>query len=248
METDNLKKAISQLPQYKAPDVWGKIKSEIPRKSPGKLLFFFTAAIIGCSVVAGLLLSTPETILSSECFQARTPNRPLMRYVKDVEEPETAEVILKFNKSNKKTEISTPDTTAKLQTIPQTSNEIAYETPPEPPSFYHIITSEKIKYEETGSNLITNGDFEEYVFCPAGFTERPVRKLIPYWEVPSKGTPDYFNVCSKRDAGVPKNFAGRIFAHSGSGYAGLILRSSFTNENKITGVNRLTTVNIFRLN
>jgi len=238
METDYLKKAISELPQFKAPDVWNKIRREIPRKS-SNLLLLFSVSIVITLTTTGLLVLKSKEIISSVPFQVRNENSPLMRYVNEEDAPETTAVITKFDKSNRIAEHQAHDSISKSENLQEKKNITVVNNIAEVPAFYQIIATTKIVYEETGANLVANGDFEEFVFCPVGFTERPIRKLIPHWEVPSKGTPDYFNACSKRDAGVPSNFAGRIFAHSGFGYAGLILRSSFTNENKITGVKPL---------
>jgi hypothetical protein len=71
--------------------------------------------------------------------------------------------------------------------------------------------------------------------CPVGINGKPSKKLLPDWTIPSKGTPDYFNICCNGDAGVPNNFAGKIKPHSGDAYAGIILRQNFTHDNRITG-------------
>jgi hypothetical protein len=98
-----------------------------------------------------------------------------------------------------------------------------------------MFFQEELKIVEVGENLVRNPSFEDYSVCPKGIVYNPERKLIPDWFVPTKGTPDYFNVCCDGDAGVPNNFAGKMYAHSGSGYCGIILRQNFTQDNKITG-------------
>ena len=78
------------------------------------------------------------------------------------------------------------------------------------------------KYQEVCSqNLIENGDFEEYFACPKSFVDRLHLPLVPGWRSLDEGTPDYFNRCSKLDAGVPYNWAGVSDAWSGDGYAGI---------------------------
>jgi len=74
-----------------------------------------------------------------------------------------------------------------------------------------------------GQNLVKNGDFEEFFFCPDNYTENNSKTFIPSWTMPTKGTPDYFNICSKRTVGVPNNFMGNIHAFDGVGYIGLVL-------------------------
>jgi outer membrane protein OmpA-like peptidoglycan-associated protein len=73
-------------------------------------------------------------------------------------------------------------------------------------------------------NLVVNPGFEKYDVCPEDATPTNLsHKLIPGWTYPSIATPDYFNRCSKKNVGVPKNFAGESEPHGGNGYAGAIL-------------------------
>ncbi len=73
-------------------------------------------------------------------------------------------------------------------------------------------------------NLVMNPGFEKFEICPQDHTpENLSHKLIPGWTYPTRATPDYFNRCSSRNVGVPKNFAGESEAHGGDGYAGAIL-------------------------
>lgn len=86
-----------------------------------------------------------------------------------------------------------------------------------------------------GQNLVLNGDFESHTACPLGATQ------IYYannWQSPSlTGTPDYYNTCAVYPAvGVPDNFAGYQFAHSGNAYAGVDLYQTIPfNWEYITG-------------
>ena len=77
-------------------------------------------------------------------------------------------------------------------------------------------------------NLVQNSEFEDYLICPKDFTRwNKTRNIIPHWTYPSKGTPDYFNKCSKnKEVSVPNNFGGTRAAHSGKAYIGLILRGT----------------------
>jgi OOP family OmpA-OmpF porin len=72
-------------------------------------------------------------------------------------------------------------------------------------------------------SLVVNGDFEEFRSCPIDFNQSNLYSISNWMQV-GIGTPDYFNACS-RQVGVPKNVFGNEPAHSGSGYAGLILFS-----------------------
>ncbi len=71
--------------------------------------------------------------------------------------------------------------------------------------------------------LIVNGNFEDFRSCPIDFNQSNLLS-IPNWMQVGISTPDYFNACS-RQVGVPKNVFGNEPAHSGVGYAGLILFS-----------------------
>jgi outer membrane protein OmpA-like peptidoglycan-associated protein len=73
-------------------------------------------------------------------------------------------------------------------------------------------------------NMVSNPGFEEYEKCPEDYTpENLTHRLVPGWSYPTRATPDYFNRCSPRNVGVPKNFAGESEPHGGNGYAGAIL-------------------------
>lgn len=69
-------------------------------------------------------------------------------------------------------------------------------------------------------NLIKNGDFETYDKCPISY--RSKKQFLPEWYSPTRGTPDYFNRCSRSKAGIPNNFAGTIDPVSGDGCIGII--------------------------
>lgn len=70
-------------------------------------------------------------------------------------------------------------------------------------------------------NLIYNGGFELYKKCPNDFSE--IEKALG-WKMPSEGTSDYFNSCSKSSiCSVPKNHGGSAYARSGNAYAGVAM-------------------------
>jgi hypothetical protein len=72
-------------------------------------------------------------------------------------------------------------------------------------------------------NLVPNASFEEHKKCPKNYTVHSRRWLIPGWYMPTRGTADYFHMCTLRQVGVPKNFMGNCFPREGMAYAGLIL-------------------------
>lgn len=72
-------------------------------------------------------------------------------------------------------------------------------------------------------NLVPNPGFEIYTTCPADMTLYSVRYLIPHWYLPTRGTSDYFNSCTKYQVGIPQNFIGNLFAFEGNAYAGIVL-------------------------
>lgn len=80
----------------------------------------------------------------------------------------------------------------------------------------------QVKAQE--KNLVQNPGFEKFEKCPQDYTpENLTHKLVPGWTYPTRATPDYFNRCSPRNVGVPKNFAGVSEPHGGDGYVGAIL-------------------------
>lgn len=84
--------------------------------------------------------------------------------------------------------------------------------------YYILIFKVLISIPLAGQNLVENGDFEIFDHCPK--TYRSMKHFLPYWYSPTKGTPDYFNRCSKGIASVPDNFAGSLNSENGDGYVG----------------------------
>lgn len=241
METNHLKNAISGLPEIESPDIWNDIERQLPRrKNTGAIGLLLLSIAVLTGVTAIILIDfDKESGLPTQQIAQRNELVALMRYVVHVPGPAEARIINRFETMNSNP-LHPVSVIEPLEPLNTALVEPSDTPPPQKivPHFVTIIKPEPV-YVETGTELVVNGDFEDFNICPSGFTERPIKKLIPSWDVPSKGTPDYYNACSKGDAGVPSNFAGRIFAKSGYGYAGLILRESFTKENKITGTKPL---------
>ncbi|MDP4274458.1 MAG: hypothetical protein Q8907_09295 [Bacteroidota bacterium] len=74
-----------------------------------------------------------------------------------------------------------------------------------------------------GQNLVINGEFEIFENCPNSYLSQ--KHFLTAWYSPTKGTPDYFNKCSKGLASVPNNFAGKAYSENGNGYVGFIVAS-----------------------
>lgn len=72
-------------------------------------------------------------------------------------------------------------------------------------------------------NLVPNGNFESFSSCPT--TSGEILLAVPWLETNYCGNySDYYNVCASRaELGVPNNVNGYQFAHSGSGYSGLLV-------------------------
>ena len=77
-------------------------------------------------------------------------------------------------------------------------------------------------------NLLPNGSFEQYSWCP--FQVSQIDSCL-YWFNPATGTPDYFNSCGASTVQVPDNTFGYQQAHDGLAYAGIILRTLTANPN-----------------
>ena len=79
------------------------------------------------------------------------------------------------------------------------------------------------KSNAKSQNLVSNPSFEIYVDCPEDYTVESIKMLVPNWYLPTKGTSDYFNSCSRLQVNVPENFIGHMYAKNGQAYAGFIL-------------------------
>lgn len=72
-------------------------------------------------------------------------------------------------------------------------------------------------------NLVENYSFEDFEECPEEVTVYSEKTLIPYWNIPTRGTSDYFNACTIHQVNVPDNVMGSMFALDGNAYAGLVM-------------------------
>jgi gliding motility-associated-like protein len=87
--------------------------------------------------------------------------------------------------------------------------------------FYNILIAQE--------NLVPNGSFEEYNWCPSTVNGYYI-DACKEWTSPSLGSPDYYNSCSQEyDAfldrylySVPENYIGFQEARTGVGYAGVL--------------------------
>jgi OOP family OmpA-OmpF porin len=70
-------------------------------------------------------------------------------------------------------------------------------------------------------NLVPNSGFEQFTFCPGGYSEHPEEFHVKDWRPANRGTPDHFHSCSVGEADVPHNWAGVSEAFEGQGYIGL---------------------------
>jgi outer membrane protein OmpA-like peptidoglycan-associated protein len=101
--------------------------------------------------------------------------------------------------------------------------------------FFVLLTTQFLPAQ----NLVPNQSFEDAWSCPYSFSTLTVAKPYPLWFNPNKGTPDQLHLCSVGDAGVPENFAGKMYPAEGIAYAGIILREVFYDSTKIVkGVSR----------
>lgn len=92
-----------------------------------------------------------------------------------------------------------------------------------------LIPNIEIYKKDTALNLVPNFSFENYSICPEGCTIIPKTYFVDDWMMATIGTPDYFNICSN-EAGIPNNWAGRIYPKTGNGCAGLI-SGMYINDN-----------------
>jgi OmpA-OmpF porin, OOP family len=86
-----------------------------------------------------------------------------------------------------------------------------------------LIYSTNLIAQFGSENLVPNPSFEEYSYCPTGFTIHQL-DMVRMWRQPTGGTADYYNKCSSR-MGVPDNIFGYQHANTGDGYVGIITYS-----------------------
>jgi len=75
----------------------------------------------------------------------------------------------------------------------------------------------------SAQNIVPNPSFEIFGKCPKDYNVNYKKTIVPDWYMPTGGTADYFNSCTKIQVGVPQNFMGNCFAKDGNAYVGLIL-------------------------
>ncbi|MEX0273812.1 MAG: OmpA family protein [Flavobacteriaceae bacterium] len=85
-----------------------------------------------------------------------------------------------------------------------------------PTIFIWVLTFQGV----VGQNLVANPSFEQFGDCPSELGN--VARDVADWNMPTKGSTDYFNVCSSR-LGIPENFNGIQEAQFGDGYAGFYM-------------------------
>jgi OmpA-OmpF porin, OOP family len=73
--------------------------------------------------------------------------------------------------------------------------------------------------------LITNGDFEDYLKCPTVFVSDANYQVFVGWKSLDQGTPDYYNTCGEGDVKVPRVWAGKQYPYNGNGFAGIYVWS-----------------------
>jgi len=100
-------------------------------------------------------------------------------------------------------------------------------------SLYLFLCMTIIVYSANAQNLVMNPSFENYSSCPLGPSQLDE---ADNWQHPfdntvdTCSTSDLYNTCSPFGAfgvGVPDNIMGSEPAHTGNGYAGIILYEGF---------------------
>ncbi len=89
--------------------------------------------------------------------------------------------------------------------------------------FIYLISFLTLGLFSYSQNLVSNYSFEEFVDCPDEVTSESKKELIPFWEMPTRGTSDYYNACAIHQVNVPDNILGNMFAQHGNAYTGIVL-------------------------
>lgn len=93
-----------------------------------------------------------------------------------------------------------------------------------------LLVFATISIRISSQNLIPNPSFETGN-CPLGYTSKQADFHVSSWKMPDSGTPDYYNRCSKKNSGVPFNWAGAREPAAGDAYVGIYLRKGPYQEN-----------------
>jgi hypothetical protein len=88
-----------------------------------------------------------------------------------------------------------------------------------------LVFTHEIHVCKAQQNLVPNASFESVNSCPHSGGEM---YRLENWYSASMGSPDYYNSCNDTtyingNVGVPDNFNGSQFAHSGNGYVGIVV-------------------------
>src|SRR5690606_16450922 len=82
---------------------------------------------------------------------------------------------------------------------------------------------------QSQTNLIIDPSFEEYSRCPANITQSHRSFILKFWNIPTRGTPDYYNKCSNKvTSSVPYNKMGYQEVRTGTGYIGITCWVNFS--------------------
>jgi hypothetical protein len=247
MKDDDFKNAVNNLPEFEAPDVWGNIEKNIKPKKRRIIIPIIFLVIVGIGIIYIWNNNSKALLRGTESVQNEKKINEDYSQSSNVVNDDQENLIAYTEAGDSQITNLTKMEFLDIDFIPAKSivdkNIVSSENNLE--AYELEYRSDEIKanlrietlvtWEEIGNNLVRNPSFEDFKICPSGIVGRPSRKLIPDWQVPNKGTPDYFNTCSNKEAGIPNNFAGRADSHSGNAYAGMILRQNFTRDNKITG-------------
>src|SRR5690606_28352554 len=81
-------------------------------------------------------------------------------------------------------------------------------------------------------NLVPNCSFKENSGCPNLIINQ--LDIVSKWFTPSRGSPDYFNVCDNTgNVGIPNNFIGYQYASSEDAYVGIAMYAYFNQREYI---------------
>lgn len=84
-----------------------------------------------------------------------------------------------------------------------------------------FVSAQDIPQDSTRINLVYNGSFEDYRYCPKRVDAVGILVNVEGWYQPTRGSADYFNVCGSKECGVPVNKMGQQLPHEGNGYCGI---------------------------
>ena len=84
-----------------------------------------------------------------------------------------------------------------------------------------LLSTARAQDSTKAANLVYNPSFEEYLECPQRIDALGTLTTVEAWYQPTSGSADYYNICGRRECGVPDNKLGSQLPRTGDAYCGI---------------------------